>query len=162
MHFKARPFLDWKELRALRLRSLQDSAEWFAARLEIESAKSKEEWDRDLSESHWRVLIAGESLIGMMAVSAAEASRNCDCWLFGCWIEPSFRGQGGMDLIIEEMDRICMDEGWRKQGLGVWPNNHRAIRAYKRYGFYEGGEPRPSRSRPGQMYLPMFRILPNF
>ncbi|NCX38309.1 MAG: acetyltransferase, partial [Actinobacteria bacterium] len=46
------------------------------------------------------------------------------------------------------------------QGLGVWPNNERAIRAYKKYGFYEGGEPRPSRSRPEQLYIPMFRHLP--
>jgi RimJ/RimL family protein N-acetyltransferase len=95
-----------------------------------------------------------------MAVSKAEAIREADCWFFGCWLAPEFRGKGLMHLMIKELDRICANEGWIRQGLGVWPNNERAIRAYKAHGFYIGGEPRQSRSRPEQLYIPMFRHRP--
>lgn len=158
--FAVRKFRNWQELCDLRLRSLQDSPEWFAAKLEVERLKTPEEWKAELETAHWRLIQESNEAVGMMAVSPAEPIRGADCWLFGCWIAPDYRGRGIMGLIIEELDQICRIQGWTKQGLGVWPNNERAIRAYKRYGFYEGGEPRPSRSRPEQLYLPMFRQLP--
>ncbi|NBU93841.1 MAG: acetyltransferase, partial [Actinobacteria bacterium] len=45
-------------------------------------------------------------------------------------------------------------------GLGVWPENERAIAAYLKLGFIKGEKPLPSRSRPDKMYLPMYRNLP--
>jgi RimJ/RimL family protein N-acetyltransferase len=44
-------------------------------------------------------------------------------------------------------------------GLGVWPDNKQAISAYEKLGFVAGGEPMPSRSIPGLLYLPMFREI---
>lgn len=160
MEFHIGPCLDWQQLRDMRLRALYESPQWFAAKIEVESVRKPEEWKKELETAHWRLIADSKNNVGMMAVSPAEPIRGADCWLFGCWIAPEFRGQGLMDFVIEELDRICRMEGWEKQGLGVWPNNERAIRAYKRYGFYEGGEPRPSRSRPEQLYVPMFRHLP--
>lgn len=158
--FGIRNFRDWAELRDLRLRALEDSPEWFAARIETESARTPEDWKIEIETAHWRLITDTKKSAGMMAVSKADALRDADCWLFGCWIAPEFRGQGLMKLIIDELDQVCREEGWVKQGLGVWPNNERAIRAYKRHGFYQDGEPRPSRSRPTQLYIPMFRYLP--
>ena len=159
MSFEIRSFADWQELRHIRLRALEDSPEWFAAKFEVESARTPDDWQSELETAQWRLITKEGENVGMMAVSKAEPLRDADCWLFGCWIAPEFRGQRVMDLIIDELDQICRKEGWAKQGLGVWPNNERAIRAYKRYGFYEGGEPRQSRSRPEQLYIPMFRHL---
>jgi ribosomal protein S18 acetylase RimI-like enzyme len=68
---------------------------------------------------------------------------------------------GIMEFMIDELDVISRDKGWSRQGLGVWPNNLRAIRAYERLGFYKVGEPLQSRSRPEQLYQPMFRHLPS-
>ena len=161
MSFSVRTFENWEELRNLRLRALEESPEWLAAKIEVESARNPEDWERELETAHWRLIADSNNTAGMMAVSKAEPLRDADCWLFGCWIAPEFRGQGVMKVIIDELDQICRTEGWVKQGLGVWPNNERAIRAYKKYGFYAGGEPRQSRSRPEQLYIPMFRHLPN-
>lgn len=158
--FEIRAFENWQELRDIRLRALEDSPEWFAARIEVESARTPEEWKSELEAAQWRLITKLNETAGMMAVSKAEPLRDADCWLFGCWVTPEFRGHGVMDVIIDELDEICRSEGWVKQGLGVWPNNERAIRAYTKYGFYVGGEPRPSRSRPEQLYIPMFRHLP--
>jgi RimJ/RimL family protein N-acetyltransferase len=159
--FEITKFESWQQLRDLRLHALEDSPEWFAARLEVEKIRSGEEWINELATAEWRVIRDGEKSIGMMAVSAAEAIRDADCWLFGCWIAPEYRGQGLMTLIINELDEICKTKNWSKQGLGVWPNNVRAIRSYEKFGFYVAGEPRPSRSRPDQLYVPMYRHLPN-
>ena len=41
----------------------------------------------------------------------------------------------------------------------MWPENKRAIAAYLKLVFVEGGKPIPSRSKPGQLYLPMYRNL---
>lgn len=161
MSFSVRTFRDWEELRNLRLHALADSPEWFGARIEVESERNSEDWKKELETAHWRLIESSNVTVGIMAVSKAEPLRDADCWLFGCWIAPEFRGHGVMKVIIDELDQICRTEGWMKQGLGVWPNNERAIRAYKKYGFYAGGEPRQSRSRPEQLYIPMFRHLPN-
>ena len=161
MKYRLEKITFWEELRKLRLIALEDSPEWFAARLEVEQIRSGEEWMSELATAEWRVIRDGEKNIGMMAVSAAEAIRDADCWLFGCWIAPEYRGQGIMTLIVNELDEICKSKNWSKQGLGVWPNNVRAIRSYEKFGFYVAGEPRPSRSRPDQLYIPMYRHLPN-
>jgi len=151
----------WDRLRELRLRALRESSEWFAARVEVEELKSESEWRALCSEESWRTFVENGRDIALMGVSVAEPIRGCDCWLFSCWIEPEYRGKGIMDLMIKELDAISREKGWSKQGLGVWPNNERAIRAYERLGFYKDGEPLQSRSRPGQLYQPMFRHLPN-
>ena len=151
----------WQRLRDLRLRALRDSPEWFAARVEVEEIKSETEWRALCSEESWRAFVDDGRDIALMGVSVAEPIRECDCWLFSCWIDQGYRGLGIIDQMIGELDLICRQKGWVKQGLGVWPNNLRAIKAYERLGFYKVGEPLQSRSRPEQLYQPMFRRLPN-
>ncbi len=151
----------WERLRELRLRALHESPEWFAARVEVEELKREVEWQDLCRAESWRAFVLDGSDIALMGVSVAEPIRGCDCWLFSCWVEPKFRGTGIIDLMIKELDLICLENGWKKQGLGVWPENIRAIRAYERLGFRKAGEPRKSRSRPDQLYQPMFRHLPS-
>ncbi|MFM8751684.1 MAG: hypothetical protein ACKOEB_00595 [Actinomycetota bacterium] len=88
MKYRLEKITFWEELRKLRLIALEDSPEWFAARLEVEQIRSGEVWMSELATAEWRVIRDGEKNIGMMAVSAAEAIRDADCWLFGCWIAP--------------------------------------------------------------------------
>ena len=112
MSFSVRTFENWEELRNLRLRALEESPEWFAAKIELESARNPEDWERELETAHWRLIADSNNSAGMMAVSKAEPLRDADCWLFGCWIAPEFRGQGLMKMIIDELDQICRTEGW--------------------------------------------------
>jgi GNAT superfamily N-acetyltransferase len=111
--------------------------------------------------NHWRAISSEGNDIGLLGVAVAEPIRECDCWLFSCWIEPEFRGLGIMKLMIDELDVICLEENWTLQGLGVWPHNIRAIKSYEKYGFEKTGEPKASRSRPGQLFQPMLRHRPD-
>ena len=151
----------WQRLRAIRLRALEESPEWFAALYEKEWQRPDSEWQKEASTAHWRAISREGIDIALMGVAVAEPIRECDCWLFSCWIEPSYRGRGIMKLMIDELDVICHDQGWIIQGLGVWPHNIRAIKSYEKYGFEKAGEPKPSRSRPDQFFQPMFRRRPD-
>jgi RimJ/RimL family protein N-acetyltransferase len=112
-----------------------------------------------LVNSNWFFTSIDGVDIGLIGVEKAAEDRGSDCWIFGWWIEQSFRGQGVAALMLNAIDKFCIENKWLKQGLGVWPENKRAIAAYLKLGFIAGGEPIPSRSKPGQLYLPMYRNL---
>ncbi|MFM8782994.1 MAG: GNAT family N-acetyltransferase [Actinomycetota bacterium] len=150
---------DWQRVAKLRLRALADSPQWFAGDFGKESNRSEEEWRSLIEEMHWIIFTVSDEDVGMMVVQKGDEVRNADSWLWGCWAEPRYRGQGVTKRMIEELDLICRNEGWVTQGLGVWPNNEVAIRAYERCGFEKRGEPQFSRSKPDQLYQKMTRTL---
>ena len=41
--------------------------------------------------------------------------------------------------MLNAIDKFCIENKWLKQGLGVWPENKRAIAAYLKLGFIAGG-----------------------
>ncbi|MBM3722406.1 MAG: GNAT family N-acetyltransferase [Actinobacteria bacterium] len=151
----------WRRVAELRLRALTDSPEWFAGNLDKESKRSEADWRKLISNIHIVIYSHEGRDVGIMSVEEAEPIRKTDCWLGGCWIEPALRGKGITAMMIEKLDEICGEEGWQVQGLGVWPDNEIAIRAYLSTGWKKRGEPLPSRSKPGQMYQIMVRELPS-
>ncbi len=151
----------WQRLKDLRLAALNESPDWFAGDFEVESLRSQEEWLEVLNQDYWFALLEDEKAIGLMAISDREAGRGTDCWLFSCWVDPSYRRQGLLHLLMDRFDQECRSQGWQVQGLGVWPNNLVAIEAYERIGFEKSGEPKPSRMKPGQFYQLMRRTLPD-
>jgi GNAT superfamily N-acetyltransferase len=150
---------DWRRIATLRLASLHESPQWLAGDLVEEEPRTEDDWRRIARESFWSAIVYEDIDVGIMAVAPAETIRNSDTWLHSCWIDPEHRGKNITALMIARLDEICRENGWSSQGLGVWPDNVRAISSYQRLGFVIGGEPRPSRRRPGQMYIPMFRSL---
>jgi len=151
---------DWHRVSELRIRALKDSPQWFAGSLEKEVERNEADW-RSLIRAIDIVIYTYESRdVGIMSVERAEPIRGTDCWLGGCWVEPALRGRGITAMMIAKLDEICRSKSWKIQGLGVWPNNETAIRAYLSCGFEKRGEPQESRSRPGQLYQMMVRQLP--
>ena len=151
---------DADRLRSLRLRALQDAPYAFGAEYQIESEKPINYWENYLRISTWCVVVAGDKDIGLLEVSKAADDRSADCWLSSWWIDQDFRGQGVSKLMVDWLDQLCVERGWHRQGLGVWPENQVAISAYLKLGFSKAPNELPSRSRPDKMYLPMYRNLP--
>jgi RimJ/RimL family protein N-acetyltransferase len=147
-------------LRELRLRALADAPDAFGADYEVESDKPIEYWQDYLKNTEWCFAVSDGVDIGLLAVDKADADRGSDCWLASWWLEEAFRGQGVPALMLQWLDNLCLSKDWHKQGLGVWPENERAIAAYLKLGFIKGEKPLQSRSRPEKMYLPMYRNLP--
>jgi RimJ/RimL family protein N-acetyltransferase len=151
---------DAPRLRAIRLKALADSPSSFGADYVIESEKPINYWENYLRISNWCIVISDGEDIGLLEVSKAANDRNADCWLSGWWIDKSYRGRGISKLMLDWLDQLCLEKGWSKQGLGVWPENEGAIAAYLNLGFIKAPSELPSRSRPDKMYLPMYRNLP--
>lgn len=145
----------------LRLAALKDAPYAYGAQYEVDKEKPISFWQQSIADTNWFFVAANNEDMGLIGVEAAGQDRGSDCWIFGWWIAPSYRGQGVAALMLNKIDEFCLVKNWRKQGLGVWPENERAIAAYRKLGFTPGGGPIPSRSKPGQLYLPMYRNLQN-
>ena len=148
---------DVDRLRALRLAALKDTPDAFGAKYEDEVNKPISEWEDRLKNTHWCFVVSEGVDVGLLAVDKAEKDRNSDCWLSSWWIKDEFRGSGIPKLMLTWLEQLCRENNWKKIGLGVWPENIRAIAAYKKLGFTEAQELLPSRSIPGLMYLAMYR-----
>lgn len=151
---------DAPRLRNIRLKALADSPEAFGGEYKNESEKPLNYWENHLRISNWCLVEASNQDIGLLEVSQAKDKDNADCWLSSWWLDRSYRGQGISKLMVDWVDQLCQERGWVKQGLGVWPENQQAISAYIRVGFNKAPKELPSSSRPGKMYLPMYRNLP--
>jgi len=136
-----------ERLRNLRLAALKDAPYAFGAQYEVDKEKPISFWQQSIADTNWFFV--------------ATNGEGSDCWIFGWWIAPNYRGRGVTALMLGKIDEFCLEKNWQKQGLGVWPENERAIAAYRKLGFTSGAGPIPSRSKPGQLYLPMYRNLPN-
>lgn len=148
----------WQILRDLRLASLADSEQWFASTVEAESQLTDEQWQERATEV-WGLLIL-DAPCGLVRISPVDDDRGSDCWITAWWIDPRCRGQGHAHRMQDWLDDTSRERQWRVQGLGVWPENTRAIAAYQRLGYIPLGEPKPSTRRPGQFYQEMLRRVP--
>jgi RimJ/RimL family protein N-acetyltransferase len=148
-----------ERLKSLRLAALKDAPYAYGAVYEVDKDKPIDFWQQALVDSNWFFTSIDGVDIGLIGVEKAAKDRGSKCWIFGWWIEQSFRGQGVAALMLSEIDKFCIENNWQRQGLGVWPENKRAITAYLKLGFTAGNKPIPSRSKPGQLYLPMYRNL---
>jgi RimJ/RimL family protein N-acetyltransferase len=147
---------DVDRLRALRLAALKDTPAAFGAKYDDEVNKPISEWSDRLKNTAWCFVVADGVDIGLLAVDRSEKDRNSDCWLSSWWIRDEFRGSGIPKLMLNWLVQLCTENNWEKIGLGVWPENLRAIAAYKKLGFTQADKPLPSRSIPGLMYLAMY------
>jgi GNAT superfamily N-acetyltransferase len=152
---------DATRLREVRLNALKDAPYAFGAEFDVDKAKPITFWQEALLASNWFFISKDGTDIGLIGIEAASADRGSDCWIFGWWLAAEFRGLGIPALILKKIDEFCLANKWHRQGLGVWPENERAISAYRKLGFISGSNPIPSRSKPGQLYLPMYRNLPS-
>jgi len=147
---------DVDRLRALRLAALHDAPSAFGAKYDDEIKKPVLGWQERLKNTTWCFVVADGVDIGLLAVDRADKDRNSDCWLSSWWISEEFRGGGIPKLMLNWVEGLCAESNWKKVGLGVWPENLRAIAAYKKLGFTQADKPLPSRSIPGLMYLAMY------
>jgi ribosomal protein S18 acetylase RimI-like enzyme len=148
-----------ERLRTLRLTALDNAPYAFGAKHQDELLIPLSSWQDRLKNTYWCFVTADGKDLGLLAVDKAEKDRKSDCWISSWWISEEYRGKGIPKLMLDWVDALCGENNWRKMGLGVWPENTRAISAYIKLGFVAGSEPMPSRSVPGLMYLPMFKYV---
>ena len=146
-------------LRNLRLAALLDSPAAFGEKHADAIKKPNADWEKSLQITSWCFAVDTAEDIGLVAVDKAAADRRADCWISSWWLKPGYRGQGVVNLMNNWIDEIANQKQWQRIGLGVWPDNLRAIKAYEKLGFVKEAKLMPSRSIPDLMYQPMFRMV---
>jgi GNAT superfamily N-acetyltransferase len=144
---------DESQLRAVRLRALADSPAAFASTAEQEA---------DLPASHWTelahqseladhlaiyVAIDGDHWLGMGAGRWHERDRGV-AQLWGMWVDPSARGLGLGERLVQDVRGWAGRQGARFLRLGVATRPGDATPFYERLGFVRTGETAWMRSDP--------------
>ncbi len=148
---------NWPRVRALRLASLQDSAEAFGGNFDEENLFTEREWREKFEKLRYLVAQVDGVDAGVMSIENLTGDFGATCWVGGCWTDPRFRGNGLMRSMFTYLDTHAVLNGWAIQGLGVWADNFVAIGAYTALGFVKAGEAIVSTKHPGKSYIRMIR-----
>jgi RimJ/RimL family protein N-acetyltransferase len=129
---------DWETTRGLRLRALLDAPEAFGGTYE-ETAKREEAhwrtWPRNgQAFAAWR---EGEP-VGM-ACGWLDPETPGITALIGMWVAPEARGGEVATRLIDAVVDWARGNGSKAVELVVYDTNHRARRAYEKYGFTAEG-----------------------
>jgi len=126
--------------RELRLQSLRDHSEAFAADYDETLARPIEEWQERMRRAGPNgisyVAEAQNELIGMTALRREDQPKTRhSAWLVSVYVRPDWRGHGVADALIEACVDWARMLGVRIVKLGVAATNVAAIRCYTRLGF---------------------------
>lgn len=95
---------NWRDIRAIRLRSLTDSPDAFTSTLHRESTYDEQKWRELASSGRWFVADDGGLVgvaVGVVGWSGDSGKRE----LVGMWVESSHRGLGVARQLLERSRR---------------------------------------------------------
>ena len=127
---------EWRELRDLRLRALQDAPDAFTATYEEESIHADAhwtEWATELAEGGSSFGLVAESegrWIGM-AVGGPHRDFPGEAGLFAMWVDPSARGAGVARALVEGVAAWARSAGFPVIRLRVTISNEAAVRTLR-------------------------------
>jgi GNAT superfamily N-acetyltransferase len=142
---------EWRELRDLRLRALQDAPDAFGSTYTEESAGTDAQW----MEWAARAAKGGSSFAALaieddarwigMAIGAPQTDHPGIAGLFAMWVDPSARGAGIGRALVERVVEWAGSAGFPVLRLRVTMSNDAAMRLYLRCGFSDEGHRAPLR-----------------
>ena len=151
---------DWQRLRAIRLKSLQESPDVLEGSFEAESKEKEPGWREKFSKLTYLVASLPGSDVGVMSIEVLDGDFGATCWIGGCWVSPEARGQGALRAMFNYVDEQAPLRDWSKQGLGVMEDNLAAIKAYEKLGFVAMGDKKIANEELKKYYQRMIRTSP--
>jgi GNAT superfamily N-acetyltransferase len=152
---------DWQRLRAVRLKSLQESPDVLEGSFETESKETESDWRKKFSTLTYLVASYLGSDVGLMSVEVLDGDFGATCWIGGCWVSPEARGKGALRAMFNYVDEQAPLRDWSKQGLGVMEDNLLAIMAYEKLGFFAMGDKKLANEEFHKYYQRMIRLTPS-
>ena len=144
---------EWGELRALRLRALQDAPDAFGSTYAEESSRTDAEWmgwAADLADGGPSFgVVADDGSWIAMAVGAPHRDHPGEAWLFAMWVAPDARHAGIGRALVEHVVDWARSRDFPVLRLTVTETNHAAIHLYERCGFSDEGVRLPLRDGSG-------------
>jgi RimJ/RimL family protein N-acetyltransferase len=128
---------DAEAYRAIRLKSLRDHPEAYAATYDSASAWPDSDWSQTLEGLclFGAVADAGQ-LVGLAGFMQEGGDKDRHRgWLIQMYVDPAFRGTGCAMRLVETILDYARGRVMQVH-LGVWDQNPAAIRFYERAGFH--------------------------
>ena len=134
---------EWRRVRELRLRALEDSPDAFGSTFERERAHERPDWLRWITGwegavNHLVVALDGDEWIGMAVGSLPGDDERAH--LYAMWVDPRARRAGVGRRLVEAVLAWAGAEGVREIELGATAINRDAVLFYERLGFVDTGE----------------------
>lgn len=135
---------EWRELRDLRLRALQDAPDAFGSTYEGEASDPEDtwrDWAADGAEggSSFTVIARDDGRWIGMAMAAPDRDHPGEAGLFAMWVDPSARGAGIGRALVQEIVGWARSAGFPIVHVRVTVSNDAAARLYARCGFIDEG-----------------------
>lgn len=132
----------WRDVRDLR-RAALDAAPWaFAPAPPAERDDPEDYWRSRLQTSAATTMLAtrggSDTPVGLVVVGDSF-DRPDAAGLYGLWVEPTDRGQGVGDAMVDAAIEIASAAGYAHLLLDVGESNEPAMRLYARHGFVPTG-----------------------
>jgi GNAT superfamily N-acetyltransferase len=109
---------EWPAYRAIRLRALTDSPAAFGATYADEAALSDAEWQERSNRSDAAVFVVdGPGALLAMAIGGPAPGYPNAAALFGMWIDPTARGKGLGEALIDAVKAWAVEAGYRDRAL---------------------------------------------
>ena len=137
---------EWRELRALRLESLQDSPTAFWRRYDEDLRTTEAEWRAWTASACFAAVDEGR-FVGMV-VGMPDDEQDDLADLYAMYVTPSARGRGVGEALVQQHLEWARQAGFRRVRLLVNVRNNGAIRLYERCGFRDTGAREPLRDGP--------------
>jgi ribosomal protein S18 acetylase RimI-like enzyme len=149
-------------LRDLRLRALTEAPLAFAASVGEERRLPPEDWEEwaraGAGDGSTVIIVAVESKrwVGMIVGRMLEAET---AWLEALWVDPTARGRGLGQRLIEAVADWARERGAARLDLSVTEGNRAASGLYARAGFSPTGRRRPLPADPARIEIFLSRAL---
>ena len=137
---------DWARLRDLRLRSLAEVPEAYAATLAQEQRLTDDEWRERASPLADRVCLVEEAHDGELVGGCGgelDADEPAVAWLGGMFVERTGRRAGIGRRLLEAFESWARERGAAKVKLEVNPALAPAVSLYESCGYRRTGNVRP-------------------
>ena len=155
---------EWKELRAIRVRALEESPDSFGSTALEALRQDDGDWrawaEAGASSPMTAIFVAEDAgtLVGLCG-SFLHADSPRIAQIVAMWVEPDRRGRRLGDELLDAAAAWSASRGAHELVLDVTETNPAARRLYSRAGFRETGIRAPLRSNPALLTVEMRRQL---
>jgi GNAT superfamily N-acetyltransferase len=139
---------DWRVVRSVRLRALEDTPQAFGTTLEQDRQLNDVDWQLRVSPGNWVLALRGASPVGMAAGVVESGRPNGERHLMSMWVAEELRGQQVARRLVDAVASWALTMGAETLSLWVADGNDRARRFYERMGFAATGDRQPLPSHP--------------
>jgi len=131
---------DWEAVRAIRLRSLSEEPQAYAADYETEARYRPELWQERLATAF--SYLAFDDDHDLVGIATGVWTRDGDTHVVGMYVAPEARGHGCAHQLLDAIADLAIRRQGKRLLLEVAESNVRAARCYRSYGFVETGRRR--------------------